>query len=365
MRLLALAALCAALQAAAQNDHDRREWPRTDFSRRTVDLAEVESGGPPKDGIPAIDRPRFETVREADRWLTRQEPVALVVRSDDARAYPLQILIWHEIVNDLVGGQPVTMTFCPLCNTTIAFDRRLAGRVLDFGTTGKLRFSDLVMYDRQTETWWQQATGEAIVGDLTGRRLTFLPSQIVSWETYRQAYPRGRVLSRNTGYVRAYGSNPYTGYDNVNSTPFLYRGPTDNRLPAMERVVAVSLNGEDVAYPFSVLQKARVVHDVVGRVPIVVFYVEGTRSALDASDIARGRDVGATGTFSPLLEGRRLTFRPADAGFRDRETGTSWNVLGRATAGPLRGRQLKPVISGNHFWFAWSVFKPETRIYRP
>jgi len=344
---------------------DVSAW-KTNFKKHSVPLNEIISGGPPKDGIPAINSPRFETVAEGDRWLKPREPVALFVQKGDARAYPLQILIWHEIVNDVVGGSPATVTFCPLCNTTITFDRRLEGRVLDFGTTGKLRFSDLVMYDRQTESWWQQATGEAIVGDLTGKRLTFLPSQVVSWETFKQAYPRGKVLSRKTGHIRAYGQNPYAGYDNIDSSPFLYVGPRDTRLRPMERVVTISLNGEDAAYPFSVLEKVRVVHDTVGGVPIVIFFAKGTASALDAGDISRGRDIGAAGTFSPLLDGRRLTFQPAgEAGFVDRETKSTWNILGQATAGPLRGRQLRPIISGNHFWFSWAVFKPKTRIYAP
>ncbi len=343
---------------------DTSEW-KTNFKKHSINLNEIIFGGPPKDGIPAIDKPRFETVAEADKWLKPKEPVALFVQNGDARAYPLQILIWHEIVNDTVGGSPATITFCPLCNTTITFDRRLEVRVLDFGTTGKLRFSDLVMYDRQTESWWQQATGEAIVGDLTGKRLTFLPSQVISWETFKQAHPQGKVLSRNTGHIRPYGRNPYEGYDNINSSPFLYRGPKDNRLPPMERVVAVSINEEDVAYPFSVLEKVRVVHDTVGGRAIVVFFAKGTASALDSPDIASGRDIGATGVFFPLLESRRLNFLPAGNGFTDHETRSIWTILGEATGGPLRGKRLTPVVHGNHFWFSWVVFKPQTRVYKP
>jgi len=343
---------------------DVAEW-KTNFRKHSVDLKEITSGGPPKDGIPAIDKPRFESVAEAGTWLRPNEPVALYVGKNDARAYPLQILIWHEIVNDVVGGAPATVTFCPLCNTTIAFDRRLEGRTLDFGTTGKLRYSDLVMYDRQTESWWQQATGEAIVGDLTGKRLTFLPSQVISWATFGQAYPQGRVLSRKTGHIRPYGQNPYVGYDNANASPFLYSGPKDGRLPAMERVVAVSLEGEDVAYPFSVLEKVRVVHDTVGGTPVVVLFARGTASALDTATIAQGRDIGATGVFSPVVRGRRLTFLPTNGGFTDRETRSTWTILGEATGGRLKGTRLQPIIHGNHFWFSWAVFKPKTRIYRP
>jgi len=149
----------------------RGEWPRTDFSKRTVALDEIDSGGPPKDGIPAIDRPRFVTPAEARGWLDPREPVIVLELNGETRAYPLQILMFHEIVNDTVGGQPVTVTFCPLCNASIVFDRRVGGAVLDFGTTGKLRKSDLVMYDRQSESWWQQFTGKGIVGRHAGATL--------------------------------------------------------------------------------------------------------------------------------------------------------------------------------------------------
>ena len=223
--LMAGIAGAAAARAAAPErpPFDTSEW-KTDFGKHSVPLSEIMSGGPPKDGIRAIDRPEFVGVDAADGWLKPREPVIFFVRGSDARAYPLQILIWHEIVNDIVGAVPVAITFCPLCNTAIAFDRRVHGQTLSFGTTGKLRFSDLVMYDRQTESWWQQATGQAIVGALTGVQLMPLPAQTISWGTFKEAFPGGKVLSRHTGYNRPYGENPYVGYDDVNSSPFLYRG---------------------------------------------------------------------------------------------------------------------------------------------
>ncbi len=342
---------------------DSSEW-KTDFTKHSVPLGDFISGGPPKDGIPAIDRPNFDVVVDADKWLKPREPVILFERAGEARAYPLQILIWHEIANDTVGGVPVAVTFCPLCNTSIVFDRRLDGRVLDFGTTGKLRFSDLVMYDRQTESWWQQIAGEAIVGESTGKRLAFLPSQIVSWEMFRQTFPVGKVLNRKTGHSRPYGNNPYVGYDNVNSSPFLYSGSQDGRLPPMERVVTVSLSGEDIAYPFSVMEKVRVANDIIGGKPIVVLFTTGVASALDKSSIPDSRDVGTAGVFDRILNGKVLTFKTSGIRFVDAQTGSTWNVLGGATAGPLAGKRLAPVVSGNHFWFSWAVFKPKTRIYK-
>src|ERR671935_2063978 len=180
----------------------------TDFRKHIVPYREILSGGPPKDGIPALDHPHFVGVRDADRWLAPHEPVIALQVGDDARAYPVQILVWHEIVNDTVGGVPIAVSYCPLCNTAIAFERTVDGRVLDFGTTGRLRFSNLIMYDRQTETWWQQATGTAIAGELTGTQLVFRPAAIIAWSDFKAAHPSGQVLSRETGFQRAYGQNP-------------------------------------------------------------------------------------------------------------------------------------------------------------
>ncbi len=358
--------ICACAMAETATAQSNDEW-RTDFSKHTVPLKEIVSGGPPRDGIPAIDRPHFVSVREADKWLGDREPVVIVTVGELAKAYPLQILIWHEIVNDVVGDVPVAVTYCPLCNTALGFDRRFDGQLLDFGTTGRLRHSDLVMYDRQTETWWQQATGEGIVGTYAGHELTFISAPTVSWTTFKQQHPDGRVLSRDTGFERSYGNNPYAGYDNPRGGPMrrFFRGKPDERLPAMERVVAVQRGPASAAYPFSVLEKKQVINDMVDDHPVVVFWAPGTASAVDAGEIAAGRDVGSSGVFDRRIGGRTLSFESAGSGtFQDTETSSTWNVLGVAIDGPLSGERLEPIPHGNHFWFAWAVFKPETRIVR-
>ena len=221
------------------------------------------------------------------------------------------------------------------------------------------------MFDRQTESWWQQVTGEAIVGDFTGTRLELLASSIVAWSDFKAAFPDGKVLSRETGHRRDYGKNPYVGYDDVGASPFLFDGKTDGRLAAMERVVAVELAGQVVAYPFSRLEKQPVAADSLGGVPIVVLFKRGTASALDRSTINDSRDIGSAAVFKPVIDGRALTFRAEGSAFVDNETGSRWDILGRANAGPLRGKALEPVVSGNHFWFAWAAFKPETRVWSP
>lgn len=337
----------------------------TDWTRRNVELDEIISGGPPRDGIPSIDDPRFVTPADASGWLADKEPVIALEVGGDARAYPLQILTWHEIVNDTVGDVPVAVTFCPLCNSALAFDRRMDGQVLEFGTSGLLRNSDLVMYDRSTESLWQQFTGEAIVGELTGARLAFLPASIVSFGEFKAAHPDGRVLSRDTGFSRRYGENPYVGYDSIDQTPFLFRDPVDGRLPAMERVVSVELPELDVAYPYGVLRDVHVINDRQGDQDLVIFHVPGTASALGAAVIAVGEDVGATGVFDPTLDGQKLTFRWEGDQNVDEQTGSSWNVLGQAVDGILAGRRLTPIVHGNPFWFSWAAFKPDTIIYEP
>jgi Protein of unknown function (DUF3179) len=339
---------------------------KTDFSKHSVLYGEILSGGPPKDGIPALKDPQFVSVSEADAWLKPKEPVILVEVQGEAKAYPIQILIWHEIANDTVGGEPLVVTFCPLCNTAIAFKRTVNGQVLDFGTTGRLRYSNLIMYDRQTETWWQQATGEAIAGELTGTQLEFYPATISSWQDFKISFPEGKVLSRETGYLRDYGHNPYIGYDDVNNPPFLYEGPpTPNQLPPVARVLTIDLNGEAVAYPYETLEKLGVVNDTVGGEDVVVFWQAGTASPLDSSSTASGRDVGTAAAFSRELDGQTLAFTFTEGKLFDEQTKSEWNILGQAVAGEFKGKQLTPAVSINHFWFSWAAFKPETRIYAP
>ena len=337
----------------------------TDFSKHSVPYSEILSGGPPKDGIPAIDEPKFITVSEANEWLKDREPVVFVQVGDDARAYPIQILIWHEIVNDTVGGEPLIVSFCPLCNTAIAFKRTFDGQVFDFGTTGRLRYSNLIMYDRQTETWWQQATGAAIAGKHTGAQLEFYPASMISWSDFKNLYPNGKVLSRDMGHPRDYGRNPYFGYDDINQTPFLFDGTTPDQLPPMARVLTVDLNGEAVAYPYDVLSKLNVINDIVGGEDIVIFWTEGTASALDTSNIPEGREVGSAVAYSRLLDNQTFDFEFKDGKILDTQTGSEWNLFGLAIAGELKGKQLVPVVSINHFWFSWAAFKPETMIYQP
>lgn len=359
------AVLCASVAAAdAQSDDLRREWPKTDFSKRTVDLVEIESGGPPKDGIPAIDRPRFESTNLAPPWLKPKEPVVALRIGPEARAYPIQILMFHEIVNDTVGGIPIVVTFCPLCNASMVFDRRVDGRVLDFGTTGRLRYSDLVMYDRQTESWWQQFIGKGIVGRYAGTTLARIPSTIVAFDDFAASYPDGRVLSRQTGFFRPYGKNPYVGYDGIDQSPF-FPVKKDSRLAPMERVLSVSAGGMHRIYPLTVLESHPVVGATLAGIPYVVFTKPGMKSPLDSAAIGDGRPIPAAAAFDRRVAGQVLEFSFEGGQIVDRHTRTVWNILGEASLGPLKGERLTVLAeSGVYFAFAWLAFNPESEIVR-
>jgi Protein of unknown function (DUF3179) len=329
--------------------------------RPLLDPAELLSGGPPPDGIPAIDDPKFVRASTAS-FLEDDEPVLAIEVDGEARAYPVQIMTWHEIVNDTIAGRPVTVSYCPLCNSAVAYQRQLGERVLDFGTSGKLYQSALVMYDRQTESLWSHFTGQAVIGTLTGTQLELIPMSTVSWSDWRDANPDGLVLSRDTGHDRAYGKNPYPGYDDVDEQPFLFEGEVDGRLAAKERVVGIRRGSEAVAIRTTELFKRRVTEIEVDGQRLLAWLERGTASALDTSSVDTGRDVGATGVFEPTVDGRHLTFEPRRNGFRDTETQSTWDVLGNATSGPLAGAQLTPVEHVDTFWFAWAAFLPETRV---
>lgn len=344
------------------------DWD-TDWSKRTISLSELVIGiqrPDPRDVIPPIDDPQFETVEQAAQWLVDREPVVLLELEGEVRAYPLRILTSHEVVNDEVAGRPVVVSYCPLCNSAVTFDREVEGQVLRFGVSGLLRNSDLVMWDRQTESLWQQITGEAIVGEMAGTELSFVPSPIVAWGDFKAQFPEGEVLSRDQGIYPAemYDNQPYAGYDS-STRPFLFRGDPDDRYPAMERVVAVRVSGTNKAYPFSVISEERAVNDEVAGTPIVVvFGADDTASLLDTSDVTAGRGVGVGLALERTVGGRVLTFdAQGQDRFVDRETGSTWDLFGHAVEGPLAGEKLAPVVNTNELWFAWAAFNADSAVY--
>lgn len=337
------------------------QFPGNSGQRRTIDLEQLV-GLQFKDGIASIDDPKFGSFEFAADWLGDREPVVALEVNGEARAYPLQILMWHEIANDIVGGVPVVVTFCPLCNTALSFERTVDGVVRSFGVSGLLRRSDLIMFDRESQTLWQQITGEAIVGVEVPRRLTFLPSPIVSFAGFRSTYPNGVVMTRDTGFIRNYGRHPYAGYDEIGSGLYNEVDFGDCRLDAKERVLTVEIDGDAIAFPFSVRSEQLTLEAQSAGQPVVAFWQRATLSALDEFFIIGSANIGAAAAYSPAVDGEQLTYEARDGVIVDTQKGSSWNVLGLATDGPMAGTQLEPVVSANHCWFAWSVFQPETRI---
>ena len=370
--MLALSALLVgALGARTSGDGDCRpgnlrtsNWS-TDFCQSMVDFEEILVGNPVKNGIPSVSNPALESIAEASGWLSGRSPVIAVELYGEARAYPLAILMWHEIANDVIADVPVAVTFCPLCNSSITFDRRLNDEVLEFGVSGLLRHSDLIMYDFETESWWQQLTGEGLVGNYAGALLDILPSQVVSFGSFAERHSTGLVMSRATGHNRNYGINPYTNYDQGWGWPFLFLGEVDPRLsPPVAYVLAATIDDVPVAYPFELLRDEAVVNDIVGETPVVVFFQGGVASALGDTVIDNARDIGTASLYEATLDGAVLSFSAnGDGTFTDDATGSSWNAYGEATAGELEGRQLRWINAFPHFWFAWAAFYPETLVY--
>jgi len=294
-------ALCMVSNAAANPDAwKQRGWAETDFSKTSIEFSDILSGGPPKDGIPSIDEPAFRPASEI-KGIAATEPVIRLEVNGDLRAYPLQVLTWHEIVNDTIGGVPVAVTYCPLCNAALVFNRTVAGEATTFGTTGMLRNSDLVMYDRKTQSWWQQFTGEAIVGSETGNELEMLPSRVVAFGDFAAEAPNGKVLVPNNPSMRAYGRNPYAGYDSA-ARPFLYNGEMPDGIAPMVRVVAIKDRGSPKAVSLVTLREKGEMS--VG--DITLHWTPGVNSALDKGQIAKGRDVGAVRAVRKGADGKEV-----------------------------------------------------------
>ncbi|MDX2006847.1 MAG: DUF3179 domain-containing protein [Meiothermus sp.] len=380
----------------------------TDVSKARIALEQIISAGPPPQGVPALgftgDRngritataaPKFVALADA-RLLSPEEPVVVV----GSKAYPLRILRWHEVVND----GTLIVTYSPLCNSAAVYDRRVAlsdaereavlrldprasvaaldpafkaaysaqtgqpapnwGLEVSFGTSGMLYRANPLIFDSATGSVFAQMTGEGAVGALSNTRLLRIPSQVVSFAAFSRAFPGGQVLSTETGFTRAYAQNPYFGYDRPDEPPLLYLGNIDTRLQPKERVVALEVGQQSVAYPFSLIAQRQAVNDQLGGLEVAVWWAAGTRSALDANSFEQARDVGAVGVFSRRLEGRTLSFRFEAGSWVDQETNSRWNILGQATDGALRGKRLETLAHDTPLWFAQAAFRPNTQIRR-
>ena len=246
----------------------------------------------------------------------------------------------------------------------VAFHRRVGDRLLDFGTSGMLYADNLVMYDRQTESLWPQLPGQASVGALTGTRLTAVPIGVLGWRQFRASHLKALVLTRETGHDRPYGENPYIGYDDPEGG-LLVEPPDgrDPRLAVKERVIGIELDLESVAIPRAIVDRRDVLTLTLAGRQLVIWRRAGQPCALDDPTIAGGREIVTVGVFDPPVSNRTLSFTATGDGFRDAQTGSTWNVLGEAIDGRLKGRRLRPVTHLETFWFAWVAFQPDTTVY--
>lgn len=316
--------------AAVNREVDRTRVPQrstertvmvTDGVKHSVPLEEILSGGPARDGIPPIDNPKFVTIAQADTYVGDEEPGIAVSLNGTHRFYPYQILVWHEIVNDTIPapsdvageGKRVLVTYCPLCLSGIVFDPVVDGERVEFGTSGKLWNSNLVMYDRKTGSLWSQVLGEAIVGEMTGVKLTVLPSDILRYAEFKRLHPDGQVLSRDTGIARRYGEDPYGNYY---STPQVWFpvNARDDRLGPKEFVLGISTNGSAKAYSTEAVKRVGQVEDRFAGKTIVARYEH---------------DVGAVRLYEKTAEGNL--------------------------------ERINPIAS---YWFAWVAAHPKTELYQ-
>ncbi|MEM3160412.1 MAG: DUF3179 domain-containing protein [Nitrososphaera sp.] len=349
-KLLAIivAAVVAAGSVAAFFASGQKSLPATagdsTETKSLVPLDRIVSGGPGRDGIPSIDEPKFVSAQEAD--LRNGDLVLGLEINGDVRAYPLDILVWHEIVNDAVGGEPVAVTYCPLCFTNQVFKRTVEGEVVEFGTSGKLYNSNLVMYDRSTESYWSQALGQAIAGKRTGHLLERVPFDVAYWGDWKVINPDTKVLSQDTGFGRPYGADPYGDYYTSPSIYFPVSN-VDDRLGPKEIVVGLDNGGLYRAYPLSKIEAERAINDdLAGRHILLASHYPFTARAFDRT-----------------VDGQVLEFEYKDGAMTDRQTASVWNFDGAAISGELEGKRLERLPFDQGFWFEWAAFHPETELY--
>ena len=360
--------MLVALTAADLRRADELRGQRwnTNFHISSVALSELHTSDPERYRAVPIDTPRFDDVDEAEAFLRPHDPVIALAVGQTARAYPLRFLVWHEVVNDIVDERPILVTYDPRTNATGVFDRRLLGAAMRFRATDVVHRGGRLLWDSLTQSWWRQFTGESIIGDVTGLQLRPRPSLLVSFAEFGRAFPQGRILdpgSRPGGDDKPqYGATNYRGYDKLSSPPPSFSGVPDPRLPPTARVLALELNGQASAFDFGHLAVQRVLNDEVGGRPVVIFWAPGVLSVLDTPRIADARDVGMAAAHGREVDGRLLTFEFADGAFRDRETGSVWNLSGQALSGPMAGAQLPALLHDSPFWFAWAAFHPQTRL---
>lgn len=317
----------------------------TDGLKHTIPLDKIRSGGPPKDGIPSIDDPKFAEINQS-QFISDSDVVIGLEINGDARAYPLFILVWHEIVNDVVGSTPVAVTYCPLCYTNQVFERVVNGEVVEFGTSGKLYNSNLLMYDRFTESYWSQGLGYAVTGELTGIALKTIPFDVITWGDWKKLHSETLVLTTDTGHTRSYSTDPYGDYYTDPRIIF----PVDNldeRMNAKEIILGFHEDGIYKAYKQSDVESFKVINDDIGdkSLMLVSLFPQNSRA------------------FDRTIGDKVLEFEFVDGKILDTKTKSEWTYDGLAISGQFEGTKLTRMSISPGFWFEWVAFHPETEVW--
>jgi hypothetical protein len=317
----------------------------TDGVKHLIPLEKIKGGGPPKDGIPSIDHPVFVDVPNS-QFMSNSDTVIGLEINGEAKAYPIFILVWHEIVNDNVGGIPVSVTYCPLCYTNQVFERVIDGQEVEFGTSGKLYNSNLLMYDRYTESYWSQALGMAVKGELTGYQLNLIPFDVITWGDWKQLHPDTKVLTTDTGHIRSYATDPYGNYYTEPRIMFPVEY-SDDRLHPKEIIIGFNENGIYKAYKQNDIESNVIINDSIGDTPVMLvsLFSENSRA------------------FERLVHDDVLDFVYDNGKILDVQTNSEWNYDGLAISGENKGIQLERMAIEPGFWFEWVAFHPETLVY--
>jgi hypothetical protein len=317
----------------------------TDGVKHLIPLEKIKGGGPPKDGIPSIDHPVFTDV-ENSQFMSDSDTVIGLEINGESKAYPIFILVWHEIVNDRIGGIPVSVTYCPLCYTNQVFERMIDGQEVEFGTSGKLYNSNLLMYDRYTESYWSQALGMAVKGELSGYQLDLVPFDVITWGDWKRLHPDTLILTTDTGHIRSYATDPYGNYYTEPRIMFPVEH-SDDRLFPKEIIIGFNEDGIYKAYKQNDIESNVVINDSIGgtHVMLVSLFSENSRA------------------FLRVVDDIELEFVFDNGKIIDMQTKSEWNYNGLSISGELEGIQLKRMPIEPGFWFEWVAFHPETLVY--
>ncbi len=317
----------------------------TNGIKHSIPLDKIKGGGPPKDGIPSIDNPKFAEIQDS-RFMSSSDTVIGLEINGEAKAYPIFILVWHEIVNDYVGGVPVSVTYCPLCYTNQVFERVIDGQEVEFGTSGKLYNSNLLMYDRYTESYWSQALGIAVKGELTGYELNLIPFDVITWGDWEKLHPETVVLTTDTGHIRSYATDPYGNYYTEPRIMFPVEH-SDDRLSPKE--IIIGFNQDDIykAYKQNDIESKIIINDSIGNTPVMLIslYSENSRA------------------FVRIVDDNILDFAYENGKIFDSQTNSEWSYDGLSISGTYHGKQLERLPIEPGFWFEWVAFHPQTLIF--